>query len=149
MMAQLIMDHRATWCFGTSLAPRPRGRRFENTSVTRLWGTNVLSDASPALLLAISSRALVTARPNVVLASDDFPQSTRGLYLLRKVFWRLIHCFQSSQHLAFRRKIFSRKWPLVAVIAAVLTIVMASVCIEAAAVSKHGSCCQHNGGEQK
>jgi hypothetical protein len=110
---------------------------------------DVLSNASPTLLLAISSRALVKAGSNIVLTSDSFPQSTKGFYPLRKVLWRLIHCLQGSQHLAFRREIFFRKWPLVAVIAAVLTIVMASVCIEPAAVSKYGSCCQHNGGEQK
>ena len=43
----------------------------------------------------------------------------------------------------------SLKWPSVAVIAAVYTIVMASMYIEAAAMSMQWSGCQHNGSERK
>jgi hypothetical protein len=61
----------------------------------------------------------------------------------------MVKCFLSSQHLLLRLKRLSRKWPSVAVIAAVYVIVMASMYIEAAAMSMHGSGCQHNGSERK
>ena len=73
----------------------------------------------------------------------------RRLHPFRMIIWLLVKCFQSSQHLRLRLKRLSRKWPSVAVIAAVFMIVMASIYIEAAAMSTHGSRCQHNGGKSK
>ena len=49
----------------------------------------------------------------------------------------------------FSMQTTARKWPLVAVIAAVLTIVMAPMCIEPATVSIHRTRCQRNGRERK
>ena len=67
----------------------------------------------------------------------------------RKIVWLLVKRFQSSQHLLLRLKRLSRKWPSVAVIAAVYTIVMASMYLEAAAMSMERSGCRHNGSERK
>src|SRR5215813_4102175 len=63
--------------------------------------------------------------------------------------WFLVKCFQSNQHFLLRLKRVPSEWSSVAVIAAVLTIMMASVSIESTTVSKYGSCCQNYGGEQE
>jgi hypothetical protein len=73
----------------------------------------------------------------------------RRLHPFRMIIWLLVKCFLSSQHLLLRLKRLSRKWPSVAVIATVFTIVMASIYIEAAAMSMQRSGCQHNGSERK
>jgi hypothetical protein len=73
----------------------------------------------------------------------------RRLHPFGMIIWLLVKCFLSSQHLLLRLKRLSRKWPSVAVIAAVYTIVMAAIYIEAAAMSMQGSGCQHNGSERK
>ena len=72
-----------------------------------------------------------------------------GLHPFRMIIWLLVKCFQRSQHLLLRLIRLSRKWPSVAVIAAVYTIVMAPMHIDAAAMSKQWSGCQHNGSERK
>jgi len=73
----------------------------------------------------------------------------RRLHPFRMIIWLLVKCFLSSQHLLLRLKRLSRKWPSVAVIAAVYTIVMASMCIEPAAMSMHRTRCQRTGKERK
>jgi len=73
----------------------------------------------------------------------------RSLHPFRMIIWLLVKWLQSNQHLLLRLKRLSPKWPLVAVIAAVFTIVMASMCIEPAAVSMHRTRCQRNGRERK
>jgi len=44
-MAQIIMDHGVSRCFGTSLAPNPEGARFENPNVPETIGLNRISSA--------------------------------------------------------------------------------------------------------
>jgi hypothetical protein len=112
-------------------------------------GTNVLSDASPSVLLDVPPLLWLKRGPKCRTRLRRLPKSTRRLHLSRQIFWPLVMCFQGSQHLAFRCKRLPRKCPLVAVIAAVFPIVMASLCIEPAAVSMHRTRCQRNGRERK
>ena len=57
------------------------------------------------------------------------------------IIWLLVKCFLNSQHLLLRLKRLSRKWPSVVVIAAVYTIVMASMYIETTAMNMQRSGC--------
>jgi hypothetical protein len=68
---------------------------------------------------------------------------------LPQIVWPLVMCFQGSQHLLFRCKRLPRKCSLVAMIAAVFTIVMAPVSIKSITVRISGYRRQRNGKERK